>query len=313
MRILLWIFFAVAALAPDISAAASSGKVGDYTPVFMPVHPPGSGIKIAVRKFKRGDKTEFLVVDAATFETHITAANPSTAQKAEGSALADTPFIKALARYTARQDGLQNHGLKKAESGTGLFLTVDLCPSKKPLDRGLFIAAVSASGSGAPIAIAVSGEWIAKHRADFDWLIGEIKAGRLSVTWINHTLTHPYDKDKDVEDNFLLMEGVDLGKEVLENEILLIENGIAPTPFFRFPGLVSDNRLLERLRKLSLIPIGANAWLAKGEEPKAGGIILVHGNGNEPEGIKRLLEFYGMEKAGIDGGILRLLPLKDAF
>jgi len=36
-----------------------------------------------------------------------------------------------------------------------------------------------------------------------------------------------------------------------------------------------------------LIPLGANAWLAKGQTRIApGSIVLVHINGNEPEGLR---------------------------
>jgi len=38
-----------------------------------------------------------------------------------------------------------------------------------------------------------------------------------------------------------------------------------------------------------LIPVGSNAWLAKGEEPKDGSIILVHGNSNEHSGIEKAM------------------------
>lgn len=314
MKILLWMIFIAAALAPCvITGAVASGNVSDYTPTFIPFPSPGGELKIAVRKFKRGGETEFLVVDAKTFETRITNEAPLPGAKVADAALADTPFMKALTRHTGPREGFQNHGLTQAESGAGLFLTVDLCPSRKPLDKRLFTATTAAAKGGAPVAIAVSGGWIKKHPEDFNWLLDEITAKRLLVTWINHTLTHPYDKDKDIEENFLLMDGVDFEKEVLSNEILLIENGITPTPFFRFPGLVSDNTLLEKLKKLSLIPIGANAWIGKGEKPNAGSILLVHGNGNEPEGVKRLLEFYGDKKTGFENGVLRLHPLNDAF
>ena len=34
-----------------------------------------------------------------------------------------------------------------------------------------------------------------------------------------------------------------------------------------------------------LIPLGANAWIAKNEPIQKGSIILIHGNKNEPQGI----------------------------
>jgi hypothetical protein len=75
---------------------------------------------------------------------------------------------------------------------------------------------------------------------------------------------------------------------------------------------VADKGLLEKLKKLFLIPVGADAWLAKGAHPEKGSIILVHGNGNEPEGVKKLSEFYEAEKKNFELGELRFLPLRDA-
>jgi len=64
--------------------------------------------------------------------------------------------------------------------------------------------------------------------------------------------------------------------------------------------------VLEKLQQLSLIPIGSDAWLAKGEQPRPGSFVLVHGNGNEPAGIARVMPLLR------EGG-LRLLPLREAF
>ena len=147
---------------------------------------------------------------------------------------------------------------------------------------------LSRNGEPVPIGIAVSGEWIKKHGEEFKWLAKERK---LRITWINHSYTHPYSKDLPLKENFLLSQGVDFEREVLETEKLLLENGITPSPFFRFPGLVSNSGLAEKLKRLSLIPIGAQSWLAKKETPEKGGIILVHGNGNEPKD-KKLMAFY---------------------
>ena len=94
---------------------------------------------------------------------------------------------------------------------------------------------------------------------------------------------------------------------MLATEQLLIENGLTPSPFFRFPGLVADAGLLTRLRQLWLIPIGSDAWLAKGEVPVNGSFILVHGNGNEPQGVRKLLSLMHGR------GFPRLLPLREAF
>lgn len=44
-----------------------------------------------------------------------------------------------------------------------------------------------------------------------------------------------------------------------------------------------------KLQKFGLIPVGADAWLAMDQLPHSGSIILVHGNSNEPQGIKKIM------------------------
>ena len=61
----------------------------------------------------------------------------------------------------------------------------------------------------------------------------------------------------------------------------MVSYNIAPSPFFRFPGLVSDQTLIEKLKDFGFIPLGINAWLAKGEKVQDGSFILVQGNSNE--------------------------------
>ena len=81
--------------------------------------------------------------------------------------------------------------------------------------------------------------------------------------------------------SFMLTRGLDPDYEILETERLLIANGGTPSVFFRFPGLVSSSALMQAVRRHHLISIGADAWLAKGQKPGPGSIILVHPNGNE--------------------------------
>lgn len=298
------------------STLRAAGKVAAYANSFTPYYAKDKKIRIAIRRFTYGAKEKLLVVDPYTFDTFITdAASIDTSQEVKRDALSRTPFVRALERYTAPDGKLHNSGIVKGEDETGgLFLTVDLCPSRKEFDKELFTSTMELDPkTPAPVALAISGLWIERHRDDFDWIVKEEKAGRLAVTWVNHTYSHPYNPRKRNIENFLLTPGTDFEKEALREEAVLIEHGEVPSPFFRFPGLVSSDELLLKLKGLSLIPIGANAWIAKGEVPKKGSIILVHGNGNEPEGIKRLLEFFDKNRDGFKKGDLRLLPLKDAF
>lgn len=293
-------------------APPPEADVSDYKPVFIPFS-DGAGVKIAIREFVRNNKKQVLYVNPETFSTGALTWDEETFEKRPLPDVQKTPFTRALNRYDSPLITLQNHGLKKAETEkSGFFLTVDLCPSKKTLDKKIFTNAMELSfdGKPVPVEIAISGEWIKKHEEEFKWLA---KEKGLRITWINHSYTHPYSKDKPVEENFLLSKGVDFEREVLETEKLLLENGITPSPFFRFPGLVSSSGLVKKLKTLSLIPIGAQSWLAKGETPEKGGIILVHGNGNEPQGIKRLMAFYKENETAFKKGALEFFSIENAF
>jgi len=303
------VFFCAALVTAALAAAPD---VSDYKPVFTPFG-DGEGIKIAIREFVRNGKKQILYVDPETFSTGVSTWDEATFEKRPLPDVQKTPFARAIEKYDSPPITLQNHGLKKAENEkNGFFLTIDLCQSKKPLDKEIFATAMELSHDEkpAPIGVAISGEWIKKHGEEFRWLAKEKK---LSVTWINHSYTHPYSKGLPLKENFLLSKGVDFEREVLETEKLLLENGITPSPFFRFPGLVSDNGLVKKLKTLSLVPIGAQSWLAKGEAPEKGGVILVHGNGNEPQGIKRLMAFYKENEEAFKKGELEFFPMEEAF
>jgi hypothetical protein len=90
----------------------------------------------------------------------------------------------------------------------------------------------------------------------------------------------------------MLKDGIDPDFEILETEELLISNGGIPSVFFRFPGLVSSSSLMQAVRKYHLISLGVEAWLAKGQRPQPGSIILVHPNGNEEVGLDIFEKLY---------------------
>ena len=103
--------------------------------------------------------------------------------------------------------------------------------------------------------------------------------------------SHDSIRDKTLEDrkNFMLHASTNVKEEILELEKLLIEKGGTPSIFFRFPGLMANEALMKELKETYfLIPLGADAWIAKHEAVKEGSFILIHGNKNEPQGIEML-------------------------
>ncbi|MBS1501780.1 MAG: polysaccharide deacetylase, partial [Bacteroidetes bacterium] len=205
----------------------------------------------------------------------------------------NTPYEKAINKAEKQSLNIQDAGIERGlPSKAGISLTADLCPSHKPLDRRIFIAMISEFQKvekPAPIALSVSGLWMLSHAADIQWLKKLSNAGDIRITWVNHSFNHRVSKTAPLKENFLLEAGTDINHEVLATEKLMLKNGLVPSAFFRFPGLVSDQQLVYKITDYGLIPIGSDAWLAKGQRAQNGSIVLIHGNGNEPVGVADFL------------------------
>jgi len=185
---------------------------------------------------------------------------------------------------------------------TGITLTADLCPSHRPLDRRIFADIINGFKrveSPVPIALSVSGLWMKHHQQDIAWLKQLQANHEIYITWVNHSYNHRVSKTSPLKTNFLLEPGTDINYEVLETEKAMLANGLLPSVFFRFPGLVSDQQLVYKITGFGLIPIGTDAWLAKGQQPQAGSIVLIHGNGNEPVGVNDFIKLLRSKASSI--------------
>lgn len=164
-----------------------------------------------------------------------------------------------------------------------------------------------------PVAIAVTGVWMEQHPAELSRLLSLEKASRLAITWINHSYHHRYDPKLPLPHNFLLEKGTVIEDEILHTEVAMILNGITPAPLFRFPGLISDAELVRAVIGFGLVPIGSDAWLAKKEKAHPGDIVLVHGNGNEPQGISAFFALLGQERMEITKRQFLLLDIREGI
>ncbi len=234
------------------------------------------------------DSLETSVVNAQSLSFCREAVAPKSIDAAKPKM---SDYMNALASVSIENiNALQNAGAThEINDNKSMYLTVDLCPSHKPLDIELF-KKIQGGKKPVPVVISISGSWLKAHLNDLNSLMKMEANGEIKITWANHSFTHPYDPKLPNNHNFVLENDVNFASEVFENEILLLKHGIVPSVFFRFPGLVSDQEDVELLRQWGLIPLGANAWLALGEVPKIGSFILVHGNGNEPRGLQLLYE-----------------------
>lgn len=248
---------------------------------------------LVLRRFENVGRDYLLMVNPQTLQTKV---NESSFYQVKPMTLAETrvffkktPYEKAISSAEKQSVSIQDAGIERGmPTETGISLTADLCPSHKPLDRRIFTSMITEFQKvekPAPIALSVSGLWMLKHTADLEWLKKLRNDGEIRITWVNHSYNHRVSKSAPLKMNFLLEPGTNMNIEILETEKLMLKNGLVPSVFFRFPGLVSDQQLVFKVTDFGLIPIGSDAWLAKGQQPNDGSIVLIHGNGNEPVGV----------------------------
>ncbi len=260
---------------------------------------------VALRSFTRDHVRQRWLVDPESLATRVAREEELAFSGARWTALqaslAGTRYGRAVARAQRNAGPLSDAGIDHVPApARGVDLTVDLCPSRRPLDRSLFNELIQEMGSverPVPVAVAVTGVWMRAHPADFAWLVELERSGALAITWVNHSFHHRVDPRAPLSRNFLLEPGTDVQREVLDTERALLAQGLTPSVFFRFPGLVSSPRLVRTVVGYGLIPVGSDAWLAKGQQPQPGSIVLVHANGNEPLGVKRFLSLLASERA----------------
>jgi hypothetical protein len=266
----------------------SMTAVSDYKPILKTCVAADGRKAVAIREMTVAGQKVDLLADPEALTTRLERATCWTCSEESESELSATRMGRAI-HESAQAPGLvhrgflQNAGLTHG-AGAGDFVTGDLCPSEKPLDRTFFMRLESA-GLHVPVALSISGLWLIHHFDDFRWLVDQRNAGALDILWTNHTYHHPYHRKLPDAANFLLAKGVDPEEEILDTERLLIANGETPSLFFRFPGLISSDPLMQAVRQFHLVTLGADAWLALGEKPGRGSIVLVHPNGNEPRGL----------------------------
>jgi hypothetical protein len=276
------------------AALFGAETVADYRSTLQTCRSSDGRSLVAIRSMSIDKTPLLLLADPAGLSTRLERAACWTCQAASEESLAGTRYLTSVAKAAempgvAHRTFLENAGLRHG-AAAGAFVTGDLCPSRKPLDRRFFEKLMT-TGKSVPVALSISGLWLLRHADDFHWLMDKSAAGALDIVWTNHSYHHPYAKGRPDDQTFMMTKGLDADYEILETERLLIANGGVPSVFFRFPGLVSSSPLMDAVRRSHLIVLGTDAWLAKGQRPGAGSIVLVHPNGNEEGGIDRFARY----------------------
>lgn len=275
---------------------------------------------LIIRKYNQHSRLLYLAVDPATLSVDIYPERKiritSDSTKSIASLFSKSTYIKAWKMAKLNEKPLQDAGISHAlPDKQGVILTIDLCPALKSLDRSLFLDIMDQLDNiqrPIPIAISVSGRWMLKHPGDLDWLKKLDTRNKVSILWVNHSFHHFYNKNLPIYLNFMLWKKTNVEEEVLLNEITMLENGITPSIFFRFPGLVSEPKVFEKVMNYGLIPIGCDAWLAKGEHAENGNIVLVHANGNEPLGVQKFISLLHHNEKEIKKGDWKLFDLRES-
>ncbi len=263
--------------------------------------------QLSLRSWTFQGRTMYLLVNPQTMNTSVAALPQTAIRKTTLPVLqqqfSKTPYVRALLNERNRDTNLQDAGIERADTTErGFSLTIDLCPSTKPLTRSVFedlIAAFAPEERPVPVTITVSGLWMNSHPDDLTYLKSLVKRGELDITWVNHSYHHRFDPKRPLPVNFLLEPNTNIAEEVLLNEQTMLQNGLVPSVFFRFPGLVSDKAVFDRILDFGLLPIGSDAWLAKGQQPKPGSLVLIHANGNEPVGVADFIQLIRQKSAAI--------------
>lgn len=286
-----------------------SGQIVDYRLFFGEIVSSKNEKLIVLRKWKQDNQNFCLAVNPMSLRTEIINTtdrllNPLTWQEIDNQ-YTHSAYWKAMRDEKKRDAHLQDAGITRTDSTErGFSLTIDLCPSQNPLVREIFtnvIAAFEKEEKPIPVTITITGKWIQNHAQDLAWLKELEKKGDLKITWVNHSFHHNFDLNLPLDKDFLLEAGTSIPEEVFENEKLMITNGLTPSIFFRFPGLISDKAIFDQILSYGLLPIGSDAWLAKMQKPKNGSLVLIHGTGHEPLGIKLFIKQIKQKSKDIQG------------
>ncbi|GAB4014035.1 palindromic element RPE3 domain-containing protein [Spirosoma migulaei] len=289
-----------------LSSLHALGQLTDYRVFFGLTNPQPH--QVILRQWKQSGQTRYLTLNPHTLKTAVVNLPPASVRALPWTSVLDqlsqTPYARILQLEQTRDYNLQDAGIERADTTErGFSLTIDLCPSTKPLTRSVFeqlIRAFEPEEKPIPVTITITGLWMESHQADLAYLKNLVSRGDLDITWVNHSYHHRYNPRLPLPMNFLLEGATNLNDEVLLNEQAMLKNGLTPSIFFRFPGLVSDKAVFDRVLAFGLLPIGSDAWLAKNQQPKQGSLVLIHANGNEPLGITDFINLIRQKSPAIE-------------
>ncbi len=285
----------------------------NFEECFRPFYNKEKNLRIITRSFDLDSLKYYVVANPFRLTSQVVAKDSLRVYKyAPVSVTMKSPLLvgmklmkKGKAVYPVT--GL-THGQKKEYPG--VFLTIDICPTSKEINKIFFSELESLrfrDQKPIEIAVSLSGRWLEKHLEDFQWLLEKQRNKVFNITWINHSYSHPYLINVPADSNFFNLKDTDWQEDSFKMEAEFIKYNIPPPIYYRFPGLVSSKKLMKKVEKFNLLPIGTDAWIGKEQIPMPGSIVLVHGNGNEIWGTKGFVRLLAEHPEW------ELLPLRETI
>ncbi len=152
-----------------IKPAFSDNTVTNYKATFRPLFTKDGEMRLAIRFFSLNNVYSFLLVNPYTLETSIQPVADLTTSNVSHMGngyisweeIATTPYRTLLDRFSVPPFQQANYGYTHSlKNVRGYFMTADLCPSSKPLEKKFFedLGNLSAKNNApTPVAIAISG------------------------------------------------------------------------------------------------------------------------------------------------------------
>src|SRR6516165_2384474 len=118
-----------------------SPRLTDYRAVFLACVNDAGMARLAIRRMRANAEALLLTVDPQSLATRLEPGRCWRCTETSDADQSETRFVRALQSPPQGGDATKarvNAGLIHGESGSGAFVTGDLCPSRRPLDRGFF-------------------------------------------------------------------------------------------------------------------------------------------------------------------------------
>lgn len=184
-----------------------------------------------------------------------------------------------------------------------IVLTSDLCPTPKNFDSQFYSNLVSMKNDRRlplPLVIFISGGWVMRHPAQLE----AVKKSGIDFIAGNHTYDHQILNRKNTNNDAFTAE-------LTNTETVMLEHGILPSQFFRYPGLVYNQERMKILDRFSMIAVNANVWM--GTKLRNWGILLVHSNGCASSEVRVFASFLAKNLKRIRQGDMRFYSIYDYF